>query len=265
MELLPDVLTNFTVGDVWDSGVVNDICGYRAFIDAVVGRNLTYHTARHNYGVHMISFPKNTGSCYGVLRRARNIAVNHGSQIDEEPIVLGDNASMRFLHASGHRHGSFNENSLVVRFDLGRHRALFMGDAEAGSRGNWATGIPEDNSIEGMLLACCGTRLYSNVLIAGHHGSRTSSRRRFLDAVRASTYIISSGPKRYGSVILPDQIVVTELGSRGEVFRTDRDDTACANDGSKVGTDADNKPGGCDNIRIMFSDNVTTNYLDLVD
>jgi len=52
-------------------------------------------------------------------------------------------------------------------------------------------GVPETNSIEGMLLACCAAQLRADVLVAGHHGSRTSSRRTFLDAVQASTFIIS--------------------------------------------------------------------------
>ncbi len=265
VELLPDVMTRLDIGDVWDSGAVNDICGYRAFIDAVVGRNLTYHTATRNHGVHTVNFPKNTGRCYGTPRSARNVAVNHGSQIDEQPVILGEGASMRFLHASGHQHSSFNENSSVVRFDLGKHRVLFMGDAEAGSRNNWTNGTPKNASIEGMLLACCSTQLRSDILIAGHHGSRTSSRKAFLDAVQASTYIVSSGPKKYGSVTLPDQIVVTELDLRGDVFRTDRDDGACATDSSKIGPDADNKAGGCDNIRITLDSSVSADYLDLAD
>lgn len=265
VELLPDVMTSLDIGDVWDSGAVNDICGYRAFIDAVVERNPTYHTARRNYGIHTVNFPKNTGSCYGTPRSTRDVAVNHGSQINEQPIILGEGASMRFLHASGHKHGSFNENSLVVRFDLGKHRVLFMGDAEAGKRDNWNNGAPKNNSIEGVLLACCSTQLRSDILIAGHHGSRTSSRKGFLDAVQASIYIISSGPKKYGSVTLPDQIVVDELDLRGGIFRTDRDDQACASDSSKIGPDADNKAGGCDNIRITLGSSVSADYIVLSD
>jgi competence protein ComEC len=172
---------------------------------------------------------------------------------------------MRFLHASGSKHASFNENSLVVRFDLGEHRILFMGDAEAGKRNNWENNAPKDNSIEGILLACCTSALRSDVLIAGHHGSRTSSRKAFLDAVQADTYIISSGPKKYGSVVLPDAIVITELDARGDIYRTDRDDAACATDTSKIGPDNDGKAGGCDNIRMTLDNSISTNYLNLSD
>ena len=265
VELLPDVISALDVGEVWDSGAINDICGYRAFIDTVVNKSLTYHSARHNHGEHTTNFPKNTGRCYGVSRNARNIAVNHGHQIDEQPISLGENASMRFLHASGTKHSSFNENSLVVRFDLGNHRILFMGDAEAGKRINWDNDTPKNNSIEGILLACCTTALRSDVLIAGHHGSRTSSRKDFLDAVQASTYVISSGPKKYGSVVLPDAIVATELDARGDLYRTDLNDTACASEASKIGPDNDGKAGGCDNIRITLDNNISTQYINISD
>lgn len=265
VELLPDVLAAYAIGDVWDAGAINDICGYRAFINTVLTRNLSYHSARFNLGPHTLHFPKDSGSCYGQARTVRDITLRHGHDIDEQPIDLGANAQMRFLHASAHPYPDVNRNSLVVRLDLGPHRVLLMGDAEAGARTQWGSGVPETNSIEGMLLACCAAQLRADVLVAGHHGSRTSSRRTFLDAVQASTFIISSGPKKYGSVRLPDQVVVDALSARGDVYRTDRDDVACATDNSKIGPDADNKPGGCDNIRVTLGQDITTNYLELSD
>jgi len=47
------------------------------------------------------------------------------------------------------------------------------------------------------LLACCETDLASHILVVGHHGSMTSSRRTFLNAVGASTFIVSAGPTSY--------------------------------------------------------------------
>lgn len=172
---------------------------------------------------------------------------------------------MRFLHASGQRHSSFNENSLVVRVDLGERRILLMGDAEAGKRTDWENNDPLAYSIEGELLTCCTTELRADILVVGHHGSRTSSRRNFLNAVDADVYIVSSGPKSYSGVVLPDQIVITELESRGDIFRTDRDDIACATDNSKIGSDNDRNAGGCDNIRIVIDNTITANYLDISD
>jgi hypothetical protein len=58
-------------------------------------------------------------------------------------------------------------------------------------------------------------------------------------------FIVSAGPAKYGSVVLPDAEVITELTSRGQVFRTDLNDATC-------GPDADGKAGGCDNIRVII-------------
>jgi hypothetical protein len=89
-------------------------------------------------------------------------------------------------------------------------------------------------------------------MIAGHHGSRTSSRRALLDAVGASVFVVSSGPTKYGSVVLPDADIVSELQSRGQVFRTDTNDAACEINPSKIGPDNDGHAGGCDNIRLVI-------------
>ena len=168
---------------------------------------------------------------------------------------------MTFLHADGSHHSSFNENSLVVRLDLGDTRVLIMGDAEAGGRQD-PSDIPAPNSIEGQLIDCCVTDLRADILVVGHHGSMTSSRTAFLDPVGAQTFIVSAGPTRYGSVVLPDQVVIDELESRGQVFRTDRNDDTCGQNQAKVGPDDDGKPGGCDNVRIDIAagNQITVEY-----
>jgi beta-lactamase superfamily II metal-dependent hydrolase len=89
------------------------------------------------------------------------------------------------------------------RLDLGTTRVLFMGDAQAGGRADPST-APDPGSIEGALLSCCASELAAQVMVVGHHGSKTSSRKAFLDAVGACTFIVSSGPKKYGPVTRPD-------------------------------------------------------------
>ena len=160
---------------------------------------------------------------------------------------------MTILHADGSPHPSPNDNSLVVRLNLGNTRVLLMGDAEAGGREDTSE-VPTADSVEGQLLACCTADLSARVMVVGHHGSKTSSRRALLDAVGASVFIVSSGPTKYGSVTLPDSEVITELASRGQVFRTDTDDQACAQNTAKIGSDNDDRAGGCDNIRVVISD-----------
>jgi hypothetical protein len=110
---------------------------------------------------------------------------------------------------------------------LGARRVIFMGDAEAGGRASPAT-APSANSIEGKLLQCCAQDLFADALIVGHHGRKTSSRSAFLDAVGASFYVSSSGPKKYASVTLPDSAIIQTVVARRQVFRTDMSDAQCA-------------------------------------
>jgi len=157
---------------------------------------------------------------------------------------------MTFLTADPTAHSSPNENSVVVRLDLGSKRLLLMGDAEAGGRQDPSM-PPDPASIEGRLLACCAADLRADLLVAGHHGSKTSSRALFLDAVGASDFLISAGPTRYGSVTLPDSVIVNEMDRRGNVWRTDTDDARCRTNAAKIGSDNDNQPGGCDTILVL--------------
>ncbi|MCZ2110977.1 MAG: MBL fold metallo-hydrolase, partial [Dehalococcoidia bacterium] len=258
VELLPDLLDTYQVRHVWDSGRMNPICGYRAFIEAIqAAPGVEYHTVTQDEGVSSISF--NAQTCYGQSLAATTIQISHASRLQAGvPIPLGQNASMTILYADGAARPSVNENSLVVRLDLGPTRVLLMGDAEAGGRR--APSIPSTtSSIEGILLSCCVSELSADVLVVGHHGSMTSSRRAFLSAVNASTFIVSAGPTRYGSVVLPDHVVIAELSSRGQVFRTDLNDDTCGQNSSKIGPVTDGRAGGCDNIRVIIAANGTAN------
>ena len=251
VELLPDLFSAYQVRQVWDSGRVNDICGYRAFINAVHDEpGVQYHNALQDFGTQ--TFPFKATTCYGTDVPAQNVTLSLSSRINEQPITLGQNATMTILHADGADYPSPNQNSLVVRLTLGGTRILFMGDAEAGGRQSPSM-QPAPDSIEGELLACCASDLPARVMIVGHHGSKTSSRQALLNAVNASYFVVSSGPTKYGSVTLPDQEVITELTTRGQVFRTDTDDSACAASTAKIGPDSDGKAGGCDNVRITVS------------
>jgi beta-lactamase superfamily II metal-dependent hydrolase len=253
VELLPDLFSTFQINAVWDSGRLHDICGYRAFLTAIRDEpGVKYHNALQDFGTKEYAFAAKR--CYGVQLPAESIPVKLDSRISAGTVIpLGQGASMTILNADAAKYSSPNANSVVVRLDLGSTRVLLMGDAEAGGRDAPAN-APKPSSIEGRLLACCANDLPARILITGHHGSMTSSRRAFLNAVGASTFVVSSGPTVYGDVVLPDQAVVTELQSRGQVFRTDTDDTACATNPTKIGPVNDGRAGGCDNVRITVSD-----------
>jgi competence protein ComEC len=99
-----------------------------------------------------------------------------------------------------------NDNSMTLRLSYGRRSFLLTGDLEA--------------EAERALLAH-GLVPSADVLKVAHHGSRTSTTKRFLRAVGPSLAVISSGAgNRYGH---PSPIVLGRLRDAGvEILRTDR-------------------------------------------
>jgi competence protein ComEC len=256
-EMLDDVFTAYDVDQVWDSGSLHTSCGYRVYLEAVLHEpDVLYHNAAASGGTH--DAPFGAASCRGQSFPAATVKLPRSSVISATPIPLGVGASMTILYAdSTKRDPHLNDASVVVRLDLGSRRVLLPGDAEAGGERSPPTVPPTRDSVEGKLLICCTPDLRSDVLVAAHHGSKTSSRNTFLDAVEASEFVISSGPKKYSGTQLPSREVVDELRRRaaakgGKLLRTDLDDSACKENPAKIGRDDDGRPGGCDNVRIVI-------------
>jgi competence protein ComEC len=99
-----------------------------------------------------------------------------------------------------------NNNSLVVKVSLGATSFLFPGDIMA--------------EAEAEIVHMAGYKLSSTVLIAPHHGSRTSSSNIFLDEVNPEVIIISSG--RNHRFNLPHPTVLKRYQKRGcTIWRTE--------------------------------------------
>ena len=75
-----------------------------------------------------------------------------------------------------------------------------------------------------------------------------------MDAVGASLFLVSAGPTKYATVVLPDQVVVDELSTRGTVMRTDTSDINCKTSQTKIGERNDGEAGGCNSIRVTLDD-----------
>ena len=267
LQLMPDIFRRFEVKNVWESGRVNKTDGYCHFLKAAMAEpGVQYHDAIASNATRTVSF---SGSgCNGA------VTVRQGEMMNVAPVPLGADARMSFLYRDPGNYADPNGNSVVVRLDLGPRRILLAGDAEGGER-ELPSEPPQTNSIEAKLISCCVADLRADVLIVGHHGSLTSSRSAFLDAVGASVYAISSGPYPYKRVRLPDAEIVTELERRGRVLRTDRDDLyriedearSCEMNPRKVGSDADEAPGGCNNVLITVtrSGNLEAGYNSVID
>lgn len=259
LELLPDIFDRFMIRNVWDSGAVNRTRGYCRFLKKVAAEpGVQYHNAIATGGTHRVVFTGKTCSGEVVLPQA--------AMMTASPVALGPGGTMSILYRDATKHHDPNENSVVIRLDYAGRRILIAGDAEGGAR-KAPSQSADANSVEGKLIACCSADLRSDVLVVGHHGSMTSSRREFLDKVQASTFIISSGPHPYSKVVLPDAAIEDELRARGALFQTDLADDDCAASEAKIGPDNDESPGGCDNVIVTVSSTgqVATGYFRAAD
>jgi len=114
-----------------------------------------------------------------------------------------------------------NNDSIIIRVDYGESSFLFTGDAEAKA---------ERAALKNMGVDAFDT----DVLQAGHHGSRTSSSDEFLDAVSPMCVIISCGADNdYGH---PHSETLDKYAERDiSVYRTDlEDDILILSDGNTV-------------------------------
>lgn len=101
---------------------------------------------------------------------------------------------------------NINNNSLVVKVSLGATSFLFPGDIMADA--------------ERELVGIAGRKLNSTVLIAPHHGSRSSSSGAFLSEVDPEVVVVSSG--RQSRFNLPNPAVLKKYQHLGcKIFRTD--------------------------------------------
>lgn len=103
-----------------------------------------------------------------------------------------------------------NNCALVVRIRYHDKAILFPGDIEA--------------CAEGLVVQQAGEKAEADILIAPHHGSKTSSTSGFLDAVDPRTIII---PVREGRYHMPSQSVLDRYKKRSiKILRTDRQGAA---------------------------------------
>ncbi|HWO23632.1 MAG TPA: MBL fold metallo-hydrolase [Kofleriaceae bacterium] len=225
------VLHCYDVGHFWDPGRLVQTAFYRDLM-AQLARSAptTYHTAA--------VVPDDRA----VAVKGHRVTIPRWERFSEgDAVPLGAGARFTILHAEPKPSGNPNGSSLVVRVELGGTRVLLVGDAESGARRD-----PSEPpaGLEAYLIAQHAPALRADILQVGHHGSKTSSRRAFLQAVGPKVALVSSGPRQYSGTTLPDPEVIAALGAVGAtILRTDLRDASCPVTG-RIGGDAG--PGGCD-------------------
>ena len=116
-----------------------------------------------------------------------------------------DNNKLYFLNNKDY--GNENDNSSVIYTELSNHKFLFMGDV----------GVEvEEDLIKKYNLQDI------DVLKIGHHGSKTSSDKNFIDEMNLKYSVISVGKNnKYGH---PNKEALNNL-SDSKIYRTDQDDS----------------------------------------
>ena len=114
-----------------------------------------------------------------------------------------DNNKLHFLQTK--EYDNENENSNVIYTKLNGYKFMFMGDA----------GVEKEKDI---LEKYNVSKI--DVLKIGHHGSKTSSDKNFIDEMNPKYSVISVGKNnRYGH---PNKEVLNNLDN-SKIYRTDRD------------------------------------------
>jgi competence protein ComEC len=230
------VLHCYDVPDFWDSGRVNNAVFYRELIAGIAKSSARYHTAADVPADHVVHV------------KGLEVTVPRWERFSEgDTVQLGEGAKFTILHADAKGSGDMNQSSIVLAVDLGGVKLLLVGDAESGDRRD--PSYPAGD-VEEFLINTHTDQLHADILQVGHHGSKTSSRHAFLAMVKPTLALVSSGPKHYGKVTLPDPEVLEELKRDGaKVLRTDERDGNCPVHGRIGGDDG---PGGCDSWVITI-------------
>ena len=114
-----------------------------------------------------------------------------------------DNYKLQFLNTK--EYDNENDNSSVIYFNYNNYKFLFMGDA----------GVEKEKDMLNKY------NIFGiDVLKVGHHGSKTSSSKEFINEINPNYSIISVGKNnRYGH---PNKEVLNNL-SDSKIYRTDQD------------------------------------------
>jgi competence protein ComEC len=239
VSMLDAVLRCYDVKNVWEPGMGYDNQEYGQYLDAVTQETgIEYHT--------VLPVPADRSQTVGGTNMTMPDGVSWTSFAENDQVTLSAGAKFKVLHADSASHSqNANLNSTVVRVQLGKVSLLLMGDAMAGEVTQPIDATP--SFAEGALLQDHAKDIDVDILQVGHHGSSTSSRSAFIDAVSPQWALLSAGPRPYSGEVLPTARVVTMLSSKVKnVLRTDDHDKDGCPETDRVGVD-DGAPGGCDN------------------
>ncbi len=175
---------------------------------------LTHYHADHANGVERLLSALDVGALAVPEPRFEE------SELDEEILAAAEDAGCEILFVDEDTTVSLGETEIKLFPPLGTESENERGIMALISCGGFEALVTGDapDTQERMLV---GKYELPDIecLVAGHHGSATSTSDRLLDAATPETAVISVGENSYGH---PAQTVLKRLQSRGiRVFRTD--------------------------------------------
>ncbi|AQR96316.1 ComEC/Rec2 family competence protein [Clostridium saccharoperbutylacetonicum] len=135
-----------------------------------------------------------------------------------DELTIG-NATLTFLAPNNNQYENLNNYSIVCKLKYGNTSFIFMGDAEE---------VSEGEILQKQL------DIKADVIKVGHHGSRSSSTKAFLEKVNPKYAVISCEKGNdYGH---PHKVTIDKLNAKNiNVFRTDLEGTIIAtSDGNEI-------------------------------
>jgi len=191
---LPDVLNKYDVNIFMETGVPGESSSYKE--------------------LEKIIEEKSQGLPLGNLKgeTLKKILARRGMEVD-----LGEGAILQVLFPDRDPSGmETNTSSIVARLVYGENEFLFTGDSPQAIE-NYLVSVSQGQPLK---VVPEGLPLTSDVLKAGHHGSKTSSSAAFVSAVSPEYVVISAGKdNRYGHPNQEVLDIITNFGAK--ILRTD--------------------------------------------
>ncbi|MBI2552357.1 MBL fold metallo-hydrolase [Candidatus Uhrbacteria bacterium] len=232
-----EVLRRFTVKQVLATGVLHTTDEYLEWLKEIKNREIPMAVAKASQEFP-ISLPTED------LPKGDNSQFPNESQIPIPKLEIlwpQEDLSGKRIAEKSEADGGLNATSIAAKLTYGKTSFLFTGDAEEGVEDAL---LSPQSSVHGSRkcqnktvnceLITDDSRLRSDVLKVGHHGSKTSTSKEFLQAVAPKYAVIQSGRKnRFGH---PHFQTLWRLKQQGvEILRNDQDgDVVFESDGTAL-------------------------------
>ena len=173
------------------------------------------------YDFDTILFPKvttTTKTFENLVNAVKNKNKKFITPVSGNEYTLGD-AKFKILAPSSDSYQSLNNYSIVIKLTYGENTFMFTGDAETLSETEMLNSFDD---------------LTADVLKIGHHGSTTSTSKKFLNAVNPKYAVISVG--KDNTYNHPTKTTMNKLEElKIPVYRTDEEGTIeCVSNGKDI-------------------------------